>query len=188
MQRFVQGDMASFEALYGRYRSPVYLFVYRQLTDKSLAEELTQEVFMRVVRNAAAFRLEAKFTTWIFRIARNQVIDAFRKARIRKHQSLEQSGRDDGPSLGDRIPNGNPGPDRQTIAGRLRVDLEHAVNSLPDNQREVFLLREYSGLKFEEIGDIVDAKVGTVKSRMRYALESLQKALKNYEDYARTLS
>jgi RNA polymerase sigma-70 factor (ECF subfamily) len=188
MQRFIEGDMGAFEALYGRYRSPIYLFILRQCPDKGAAEELTQEVFMRVVRAAGAFRLEAKFSTWIYRIARNQLIDVFRKARHRRHASLDQPGKDDGPALAEKIPNTDAEPDRQTIANRLRHDLEKAIAALPDNQREVFLLREYSGLKFDEIGDIVDAKVGTVKSRMRYALEGLQKSLAGYEDYARTLT
>ena len=187
MQRFIEGDMKSFEILYSRYKSAIYLFIYRQCTAESQAEELTQEVFTKVVRSATSFRLEAKFSTWIYRIARNQVIDGFRKARHRKHTSLDQPGNGDGPSLGEKLPNAGAEPDRQTIANRLRKDLEAAIAALPDNQREVFLLREYSGLKFDEIGDIVGAKVGTVKSRMRYALEALQKALAGYEDYARTL-
>lgn len=188
MQRFIRGDMRAFEVLYSRYKSPIYLFVLRQCQDKSRAEELTQEVFMRIVRSAASFRLEAKFSTWLYRIARNQTIDGFRKNRYRKQTSLDQPGQNDAPSLAERIPNQAPKPDRQSIAHRLRADLEEAISKLPENQREVFLLREYSGLKFEEIGDIVGAKVGTVKSRMRYALEALQKSLAAYKDYARTLS
>lgn len=188
MLHFIDGDMASFEILFGRYRGPIYAFIHRQCPRASLAEELTQEVFMRVIRGASSFRAASKFSTWIYRIARNQVIDNMRRQRYRKYTSLEQPSRDDGPALGDRIADIEPDLDRRVVSNRLREELDRAISELPDNQKEVFLLREYSGLKFEDISVIVGAKVGTVKSRMRYALESLQKALSHYEDYARSLS
>ncbi len=188
MQHFIAGDIASFEILFGRYKAPVFAFIHRQCPRASLAEELTQEVFMRVIRGASSFRAASKFSTWIYRIARNQVIDNMRRQRYRKATSIDHPARNDGPALGEKIPDTSPGPDRQAVTNRLRDDLERAIANLPDNQKEVFLLREYGGLKFDEISEIVGAKVGTVKSRMRYALESLQQSLSGYKDYARSLS
>ena len=188
MQHFIDGDMASFERLFERYRAPIFAFIHRQCPRVSMAEELTQEVFMRVIRGASSFRAASRFSTWIYRIARNQVVDNIRRQRYRKYSSLEQPSRNDGPPLGDRLPDTESDLDRRVLVNRLRNELDRAIADLPDNQKEVFLLREYSGLKFDEISEIVGAKVGTVKSRMRYALESLQKSLSDYEDYARSLS
>jgi RNA polymerase sigma-70 factor (ECF subfamily) len=152
-----------------------------------VAEDLHQETFLRVVRSLDTFNFNAKFTTWLYSIARNQAVDAKRREKYRKHASLDQPIRDDGPSLMDRIADAGPDPNRDSIAKRLQNDLEKAIEALPEDQKEVFLLREYSGLKFQEIAEITDAKEGTVKSRMRYALGSLQASLSRYQDYARTL-
>ncbi len=187
MADFIQGSLPAFEALYARYKSPVFAFLYRLTGNRDLAEELQQETFLRVVRSKTSYRFGAKFVAWLYSIARNQVVDAKRREKYRKHASLDQPARDDGPSLMDRIADDGPSPDRESIAKRLQLDLEKALAALPEDQREVFLLREYSGLKFQEIAEITGAKEGTVKSRMRYALEAMQASLARYGDYARTL-
>ena len=158
------------------------------LGDFHRAQDIFQETFLRVHRNAARYRSIARFSTWIYTIARNAAVDHARKAKHRRHASLEDSRTEDGPRLGNKIAGDEALPDRSVTAGRLKVDLVSAIESLPDDQREVFLLREYHGMPFHEIAEVVGAKVGTVKSRMRYALESLRNNLSTYENYARTLS
>jgi RNA polymerase sigma-70 factor (ECF subfamily) len=187
MSSFQSGSLEAFNALYSRYKSPVFSFLVRLTASRENAEELTQEVFMRVVRGSASFRGGSKFSTWIYTIARNQHIDAMRKKKHRNHASLDQPSGPDSQALGERLPGDEPGPERGSMGARLRRDLAARIAELPDEQREVFLLREYSGLSFAEISEVVGAKEGTVKSRMRYALENLRGGLAQYADYARTL-
>jgi RNA polymerase sigma-70 factor (ECF subfamily) len=188
MIRFQQGDALAFETLFERFRGPIHSFLFRQCGDRNTAEDLQQDVFTKVVTGAPSFQHQSKFSTWIYTIARNAAVDAARRAVHRRHRSLEEQARDSGPRLEDRLQGAGPAPDRSAIAERLREELVTAIEDLPADQREVFLLRQYSGLPFEEIARIVDAKVGTVKSRMRYALEALRRELEEYADYARTLS
>ncbi len=187
MQRFQNGDQAAFEALYRKYKTPIFSFLVRQYTTRENAKELLQDVFMRVIHKAATFRHGSRFSTWIYTIARNLAIDSARKARHRRHASLDQQIGHDGPMLKDRVPNGGPLPDRASTHIKMQKDMMEAISRLPDDQREVFLLREYHGLPFREIAEVVDAVEGTVKSRMRYALESLREALSEYSEVARAL-
>jgi RNA polymerase sigma-70 factor (ECF subfamily) len=188
MTRFQQGDAAAFETLFQRFHGPIFAFLFRQTDDRETAADLRQEVFTRVVTGALSFQHQSRFSTWIYTIARNAAVDAARRAAHRRHRSLEERARDSGPRLEERLCDSGPKPDRSAIADRLRGELTTAIESLPVDQREVFLLREYHGLPFIEIAEVVGAKVGTVKSRMRYALEALRRSLDEYADYARTLS
>jgi RNA polymerase sigma-70 factor (ECF subfamily) len=187
MKRFQEGDAAAFETLFMRYKTPIFAFLLRQCGDRETASDLSQDVFAKLIRSARSFQYQSKFSTWIYTIARNAAVDNARRARHRAHASLEDSHNPDAMRLGDRLANDGPGPDRSATAERLRGELAAAIEILPAEQREVFLLREYHGMPFQEISEVVGAKVGTVKSRMRYALEALRRELSAYEDYARTL-
>jgi RNA polymerase sigma-70 factor (ECF subfamily) len=188
MLRFQEGDHAAFESLYRRYRAPIFSFLARQRGNRDFAEDLLQEVFARAVRGARDFKHGSRFSTWIYAIARNLAVDEARKARFRVFTSLDQKPSDDSQALGERLAAPTPGPDRSVVAKRLQDDLICAISALPEEQREVFLLREHGGLSFGEISEVVGAKEGTVKSRMRYALEALRSDLARHEEYARTLS
>ena len=141
-----------------------------------------QEVFLRVVRGAKKWERQAKFSTWLYTIARNHCIDALRKASYRKTSSLDQTLGDNderGSTLGDRVSDEEAiAPDRGADSRRLRGVLAEAVGALSDEQREVFLMREYAGMPFKEIADVVGVPENTVKSRMRYALEHMRTTLK----------
>jgi RNA polymerase sigma-70 factor (ECF subfamily) len=190
MVRFQQGDRTAFAALVRRHKTPLFNFALRQIRAKTTAEDVVQEAFVRVVQNAADFKHEARFTTWLYTIARNLCIDHLRKQVLRKHPSLDgaQSSQDEGgPTLGERTADVRANVERDATAGELRLKITSAVETLPDDQREVFLMREVSNLAFKEIAEITGVSENTVKSRMRYALERLQNALSDYEEYARAL-
>jgi len=189
MIRFQQGDRAAFAALVRKHKSPLFNFALRQLRAKTTAEDVVQETFVRVVQNAADFKHEARFTTWLYTIARNLCIDQLRKGALRKHPSLDarQSQDEGGPTLGEQTADARANVERDATAGELRERIASAVETLPDDQREVFLMREVANLPFKEIADITGVPENTVKSRMRYALERLQSALSEYEEYARAL-
>jgi RNA polymerase sigma-70 factor (ECF subfamily) len=189
LERFRGGDARAFEELMRRHRTPLYNFILRSVRQRETAEEILQDTWVRIIQGAADFQRAAKFSTWAYTVARNLCIDHARKAALRKHPSLDQSGRhgEDGPTLGDSVKDTRPAVDRNAIGKELQTRLLDAIAALPQDQREVFLLREYSDLPFKEIATIVGAPENTVKSRMRYALERLQDALAEYEDYARAL-
>jgi RNA polymerase sigma-70 factor (ECF subfamily) len=193
MVRFQSGDRSAFTQLVRRHQTPLYNFALRQLGTPATAEEVVQDAFVRVVQSAADFKHEARFTTWLYTIVRNLCIDQLRKRALRRHPSLDEGkrqkdGRDDeGPTLGEQVPDSRANVERSATATELRERVAAAVDELPDEQREVFLMREVSNLPFKEIAEIVGVPENTVKSRMRYALERLQAALSEYEEYARAL-
>jgi len=193
MMAYQRGDKQAFTLLVRRHQSALFHFTVRQIGTPGVAEEVVQEAFVRVVQNAADFKHEARFTTWVYTIVRNLCIDHLRKRALRKHPSLDQpvkskdGAEGDGPSLGERTEDPNASVEREATGKELAVKIAAAVEALPDDQREVFLLREASNLPFKEIADITGVPENTVKSRMRYALERLQQALSDYEEYARAL-
>lgn len=189
LDRFRRGEARAFEELMRRHRTPIYNFILRSVRNPATAEEILQDAWLRILQGIADFQRASKFTTWAYTVARNLCIDHARKASLRRHPSLDQapSNGDDGPSLGEVLPDTRAAVDRTAIGKELQVRLLQSIEALPPDQREVFLMREYSNLPFKEIAEIVGAPENTVKSRMRYALERLQESLAEYEDYARAL-
>lgn len=193
MVRYQRGDRHAFTVLVRRHQSALFNFAVRQIGAPPAAEEVVQEAFVRVVQNAADFKHEARFTTWIYTIVRNLCIDHLRKRALRRHPSLDEAsgGKSgdgaEGPTLGERTENPRASVEREATGRELAVKIAAAVQALPDDQREVFLLREGSNLPFKEIAAITGVPENTVKSRMRYALERLQQALSDYEEYAHAL-
>jgi RNA polymerase sigma-70 factor (ECF subfamily) len=176
MARFQAGDARAFEVLVSRHRTPVFSFLIRLVGERARAEDLLQETFLRVVRAATGWEERARFSTWLYGIARNLAIDESRRAAFRRTEPLDRSAPGDDPLLA-RVPSEDPPPDRAAEAALLRPRLEAALASLPAEQREVFLLREQAGLPFREIAAVTGTPENTVKSRMRYALEGLRAAL-----------
>jgi RNA polymerase sigma-70 factor (ECF subfamily) len=190
MIRYQGGDKSAFTLLVRRHQTGLYNFALRQLRMQSLAEDVVQEAFVRVVQNAADFKHEARFSTWVYTITRNLCIDHLRKRALRKHPSLDQpkpSEEGDGPTLGEQTADSRANVERHVTGGEIKEKILAAVDTLPDDQREVFLLREVSNLPFKEIAEITGVPENTVKSRMRYALERLQTQLSEFEEYARAL-
>ncbi len=189
MLRYQQGDRAAFAQLVRRHQTPLFNFALRQVRVPQVAEDVVQESFVRVVQNAADFKHEARFTTWVYTITRNLCIDHLRKRALRKHPSLDESRGEegDGPTLGEQTADPRASVEREATGTELKERIARAVDTLPDEQREVFLMREIANLPFKEIAEITGVPENTVKSRMRYALERLQEHLSEYEDYARAL-
>ena len=190
MIRFQSGDRAAFTVLVRRHQGPLFNFALRYLRSSPVAEEVVQDAFVRVVQNAAEFKHEARFSTWLYTIARNLCIDQTRKRALRRHPSLDEPKKaeeGDGPTLGEQTADGKASVERAVVSLEIRERVASAIDALPEEQREVFLMREVSNLPFKEIAEIVGASENTVKSRMRYALDRLKDALSDFEEYARAL-
>lgn len=183
MQQFQTGHSRSFEILLQRYHTKLFHFIHRNCRNRARAEELVQDVFMRVVKSCESYRADAKFSTWIYTIARNICIDEARRQTHRRSLSLDKPlGDDDGATLGDLIDAENIGSDRRAQDKQFLLELAKALEALPEEQREVFELRQLQGLRFSEIAEIVNIPENTVKSRMRYALEGLRLHLERFHE------
>jgi RNA polymerase sigma-70 factor (ECF subfamily) len=176
MLAFKAGEVRAFEQLVQRHRQPVFNFLLRLTGEPTRAEDLLQETWLKVVRGARGYEAKARFTTWLFTLARNLALDSARRERLRKAQSLDEPA-GEGRALGESLPAGDPQPDRAAADAALRPVLQAALARLPTEQLEVFLLREYHGISFKEIASITGVPENTVKSRMRYALEGLRRTL-----------
>ena len=191
MLRYQRGDRTAFALIVRRHHRPIFNFIVRHLAIRSNAEDLTQDVFLRVVQRAGDFKHEARFSTWLYTIARNLCIDHGRKMSLRRHASLDQPAANDdgGRTLQESIADDHPraATDRSAISSEVGACIVRAVESLPLEQREVFLLREVACLPFKDIAEMTGVEENTVKSRMRYALDRLRGVLSEFEEYARAL-
>lgn len=177
MLAYREGDAAAFEALYRRWRGRLYRYLLRQCGAAAQAEELFQDVWLKVVNARRGYEAAAKFSTWLFRIAHNRLIDHYRaKGRA------EVASYDDDPEDADRVA-ALPAPagaqpeamlERKALAGELL----RRIAALPAAQRETFLLSEEGGLTLEEIAAATGVNRETAKSRLRYALNKLRAGLK----------
>jgi RNA polymerase sigma-70 factor (ECF subfamily) len=185
MAAYQKGDLGAFDELVTRHERRLWNFLRRFVRDAATAEDLLQEVFLRVIKSAPEWEPTAKVTTWIFTIARNLCTDQARRQVHRNAASLDGDGRDEGSGprpLMDRIPAPGFGAESEAIGKEIAARLDVAIAALPVEQREVFLMREVMDMPFAEIAAAVGASEPTVKSRMRYALERLRVALDEFRD------
>lgn len=177
MARIGRGETEALEVLIERHGRKLYGFLLRLCGAKDRAEDVYQEVWLRIMRTAANYNSRDRFEAWMFTVARNLVIDEARKTGRRKEDRLEGADDDEGLSTLDREPDPGPTPEDEARGNELGAALEEALAALNPEQREVFLLRERAGLSFDEIAKATKAPLNTVKTRMHYALGHLRKAL-----------
>lgn len=186
MASYQKGQVAAFTKLLARHEKPLWNFVRRFVRDQATAEDLVQETFLRVVRGAAEWTPEARFSTWLYTISRNLCTDHARRMVHRKAASLDgpqgADGDGEGPRKIDRVAGADRGAEVAAWNRERAAAIEAALGELPAEQREVFLMREMMDLPFADIAAIVGTSEPTVKSRMRYALERLREALAGLRD------
>lgn len=171
MLAYAAGDAAAFERLYQRHRGKLYRFLARQLRGNgALADEMFQDVWQRVITARQGWKPEAAFSTWLYRIAHNRLADHWRALQHRPPAP------EDADERTARLPDHDT-PERQLSEFEERRRLQMALDELPEEQREVILLRLEQELTLEEIGEMTGVGRETVKSRLRYAMDKLRARL-----------
>jgi RNA polymerase sigma factor (sigma-70 family) len=163
MLAYRSGDARAFETLYARYRARLFRFVLRSIKSRAVAEELYQEIWMRVIEARSTYKATARFTTWLYTIAHNRMVDHWRRAGL----TLVALDSDD-------IPSGDPGPQRRAEGREALARFAAALDALPAAQREAFLLHEEAGMTVAEIATATGSNEEAAKSRLRYAMAKLK--------------
>ena len=175
------GNMAGFDFLIQKYRKPIIHFMYRMVHNQAVAEELAQEVFLRVYRSRETYRAEARFSTWLYRIATNLGVNYARDNRHERTAStvyLDEADSETGttPDVADSTPNVEAKLLRQE---RLNAIREH-VMALPERQRMAVLMHKYEGMDYKQIGDVLKLSESATKSLLFRAYQTLREKLKAF--------
>ena len=162
------GDLDKLGQLFEKYHKPLYHFFLRQTSKPQASEDLVQDVFFRILKYRHTYRAEGKFTTWMFSVAHSALMEHFRKKK-RKVEPLE---------MVERQPSNDPLPDTLSEQADESELIKKALSLLSDEKREVLILSRYENMKYEEIAQVQNCKVGTIKARVHWALKDLSKIYK----------
>ena len=187
LKLFRAGNASAFDALVHRYEGELFGYLNRYLRNRELAEDTFQTTFMTVYQKAETFEEGKRFKPWLYAIATNQAIDASRKRKRRQTISLENEW-DNGESsakagsLRDVLESNNEKPDSSAMMDEKKVQVRKAIDTLPENLRQVLLLAYFHEFKYQEISEVLEIPLGTVKSRLHAALEKFQQSWERMQD------
>ncbi len=172
-------DNAAFEVLVQRHRRQVYNFIYKMVGRAEPAEDIFQETFLRVLKNAGTYTPRAKFTTWCLQIARNLTLDHFKRENLRQHASIDATTGDDGQETTfASLLRGQDPESHEVLQSRELIDeVRVAITHLPENQRQALILRVHQDMPYAEIAEILHSPEGTVKYWVHEAIAALTKYL-----------
>ncbi len=176
VQAYIKGDQSAIETLINRHRSKVYTYIVLTIKNQQLAEDLFQETFIKVIQSlrSGKYRDNGRFLSWVIRISHNLIIDHFRKEKQMNAVSNDNSEVDlfNSKKLADQ------NIEEIIVNNQIMSEIRLLINELPEDQREVVLLRHYGGLSFKEIAEQTNVSINTALGRMRYALINLRKLIK----------
>ncbi len=179
MRKFQNGGEEGFGLLLGRHGPGVLRFVIKMTgAEKPQAEDLLQEIFMKVIERRMRYDSSQKFSTWLYSLARNHCIDFLRTESYRRHSSLDaplHADEESGAVVIDFVRSGERDQEERAFDLEVKELIDIGVKGLKEEFREVFLLREVEGLSLEEIAEVTESPLGTVKSRLRYAYKGLRR-------------
>ena len=173
MLEYQKGSYQSFEMLYTRHKRPLFRFMLGLCSNQAIVEELFQEVWMKLIDAKDRYQVRAKFSTYLYQIARNRVIDHYRKSSTQSEHNTD----DIDHLIEEQSETRFEQPEHQIEADQTMSLLTRCINDLPFEQREVFLLKENAELSINEIAELLSEKPETIKSRLRYALKKLHEGL-----------
>ncbi len=184
VKSFLDGDRSAFEELVNRYHPTVMNLAYRMLGNRTDAADVCQEVFLLLLRKLHSFRGEAKFSTWLYRVAMNACHDHARRSR--RHVSLADSPGEDMPEMEHRLPDEDTeSPETSMEKEELRRRVQEAITRLPFKFRQVIYLHDIQGYDYKEVAEILGINLGTVKSRLNRARNRLAAELEDYWEASR---
>lgn len=177
VKQYISGDESALEVLIERHKQRIYSFIYSKVLDRDETEDIFQETFIKVIRTLkkGSYNEEGKFLPWVMRIAHNLIIDFFRKnKRMPKFQARNDF------DIFDVISDGQDSTEQEMINLQVQDDVRKLIDELPDDQREVLIMRIYRDMSFKEIADSTDVSINTALGRMRYALINLRKIIEKH--------
>jgi len=177
VKQFIDGKQSSFEILINRHKDKVYTYILIMVKNECLAQDIFQDTFIKVIKSlhAGKYQENGKFISWVVRIAHNLIIDHFRKEKQLKTYSNDDYESDifNSPRFSDK------NIEQNIIHNQIMHDVRKLVDHLPEEQKEVILMRHYLGLSFKEIAEQTDVSINTALGRMRYALINLRKLVED---------
>jgi RNA polymerase sigma factor (sigma-70 family) len=175
IMRFIKGEQSCFEQLIHRHKNKVFAYINLYIRDEALAEDIFQDTFLKVFQSVKAGKYSdnGKFISWVMRIAHNLIIDHFR--RIKQMNTISNDNYESDIFNSKRF--AEDSIEDSIIKKQIHQDIRKMISNLPDDQKEVVILRHYAGLSFKEIADITDVSINTALGRMRYALINLRKIM-----------
>ncbi len=174
VRQYIEGDEGSLEILIRRHKQRIYSFIFSKVMDRDITEDVFQDTFIKVIKTLkrGKYNEEGKFLPWVMRIAHNLVIDHFRRnKRMPKFQSRNDF------DIFDVISDGEESMEYEMITSQLHDDVKRLVEELPEDQKEVLVMRIYKEMSFKEIAAATDVSINTALGRMRYALINLRKVI-----------
>jgi RNA polymerase sigma-70 factor (ECF subfamily) len=175
LQRFIKGEQSCFEDLINRHKNKVFSYISLYIRDQALAEDIFQDTFLKVIQSVkkGKYQDNGKFLSWVMRIAHNLIIDHFRRLK----QINTVSNDDYESDLFNSRKLADSSVEDVLVKTQIRKDVRKLISQLPEDQREVVILRHYTGLSFKEIADVTDVSINTALGRMRYALINMRKMM-----------
>lgn len=177
VNNYIKGDESALEILIKRHKQKIYSFIYSKVYDKDVAEDIFQDTFIKVIRTLkhGNYNEEGKFLPWVMRISHNLVIDFFRKNN--RMPKFDNSGEF---SIFSVLSDTSLNAENSIIKDQVEIDVRRLVDELPEDQKEVLLMRIYDDLSFKEISDKTGVSINTALGRMRYALINLRKIIEKH--------
>jgi RNA polymerase sigma factor (sigma-70 family) len=175
IQRFIKGEQTCFEQIIHRHKNKVFAYISLYIRDQALAEDLFQDTFMKVIQSVKTGKYQdnGKFISWVMRIAHNLIIDHFR--RIKQMNTISNDDYESDLFNSKKFSDSTIEDDM--IKRQIQKDVRNMISHLPEDQREVVILRHYAGLSFKEIAEITEVSINTALGRMRYALINMRKIM-----------
>ncbi|WP_026705029.1 RNA polymerase sigma factor [Flavobacterium soli] len=174
VRKYVAGDENALASLISRHQSKIYGFIYSKIGDRDLSDDIFQDTFIKVIKTlkSNSYNEEGKFLPWVMRIAHNLIVDYFRKAqKMPMFRETEEF------SIFSIMSDNNPNIETQMITSQVENDLQKLIDELPNDQKEVLVMRMYQDLSFKEISELTGVSINTALGRMRYALMNLRKVI-----------
>ena len=174
VKNYISGDESALSVLITRHQSKIYCFIYSKVGDRDLSDYIFQDTFIKVIKTlkTKSYNEEGKFLPWVMRIAHNLTVDHFRKANKMPFQRETEEF-----SIFDYMSDNSPTIESKIITEQVESDLTRLLDELPDDQKEVLVMRMYQDMSFKEIADSTGVSINTALGRMRYALLNLRKII-----------